>query len=92
MSPANDEGPTVAAVALQESKQVEGLDFQCDGIALQAVLSIEGEEYAGAYIERLHAGMAQPGELAVLMSFLTGDLLYGACVLIEKALEGRHRA
>lgn len=67
-------------------------DFRCDGIAWQAAMSIEGEDYARAYVERLQAGIARPGELAVLMSFLTGELLYGACRLIEKALEGHHHA
>jgi hypothetical protein len=36
--------------------------------------------------------MAHPGELAVLLSFLTGEMLHGACRLIEKALEGRGHA
>ena len=40
-------------------------------MSAQAALTIEGEAYARAYLDRLHADAAQPGELAVLMSFLT---------------------
>lgn len=88
-SPTNDDGPTVAAVAHQE-KQDESRDFECDGIAWQAALRIEGEAYARAYIERLHGGMTQPDELPVLLSFLAGEMLHGACRVIEKALGSVH--
>ena len=91
ITPTSDEGPTVAAVAPQKIEQDESPDFQCDGIAWQAVWSIEGEAYARAYLERLHAGTVRPGELAVLLSFLTGEMLHGACRVIQKALTGvRH--
>ncbi len=82
----NDDGPTVAAVAHQESKQDESFDFDCDGIAWQAALTIEGEDYARAYLDRLRAGISEPGELAVVLSFLAGEMLQGACRVIEKAL------
>lgn len=69
-----------------------------DGAGVSAPVSavaaevIEGEAYAGAWLDRLHAGMAQPGELAALLAFLTGEMLHGACRAIEKALEGRRNA
>jgi hypothetical protein len=51
-----------------------------DGMAEQAVQVIEREAYAAAYLARLHAGMAQPGDLATLLSFLTGAAMYSlAC-------------
>lgn len=88
--PASDEGPTVAAVAPQENKQNEISDFQCDGIALQAALRVEGEDYALAYIARMHEGTSYPDELALVVSFLTGEMLNGACRLIEKTLRSVH--
>jgi len=51
--------------------------------------AIEGAEYARAYLARLQAGMATPDDLAVLMAFLSGEMLAGACRVIEKALGGR---
>lgn len=62
------------------------------GIANQAALAIEGEACARAWLHRLHEGTASPGSLAVLVSFLSGEMLHGACRLIEKVLEGRHHA
>lgn len=85
LTPTSDDGPTVAAVAHQE-KQVESTDFHCDGTAWQASLRIEGEEYARAYISRLQAGISQPDDLATLLSFLSDEMLHGACRVIEKAL------
>ena len=91
IAPTTDEGPTVAAVAPQESKRFDSADFLAIGIAEQAALTIEGESYALAYLDRLHSG-TQPGELAVILAFLHGEMLAGACRVIEKALEGRHHA
>lgn len=59
------------------------------GHADRAERVIEGELYAKGYLERLRAGLAQPGELAALLAYLQGELLHGACRLIEKVLEGR---
>ena len=56
----------------------------------RAALVIEGEAHARAWLDRLQADMAQPGELAALLAYLHGELLHGACKLIEKALRGRH--
>ena len=76
--------------------RVEGIetDNTRDSAALphaqQALKTIEGEEYARAFLDRLQAGGAQPGELAVILSFLTGELLHGACRVIEKTLGVRH--
>jgi hypothetical protein len=67
-------------------------DFRSSGLSEQAVLTIEGEQYAIAYLARLQADAVQPGELAVLMSYLTGEMLHGACRAIEKALQGGHHA
>lgn len=56
-----------------------------------ALLHIEGEAYAQAFIDRLHGGTARPGELAALLTFLGAELMHGACRAIEKALQGgRH--
>ena len=53
---------------------------------------IEGEEYATAYLDRIRAGMAQPGELAVIVAFLHGEMLAGFCRLVQKALEVQRHA
>jgi len=57
-------------------------------VPAQAADVIEGESYASAWLERLHVGTAQPGELAVILSFLTGEMLHGACRVIEKVIGG----
>ena len=88
--PTRDEGPTVAAVAPQESKQDKSPDSRGAPHAGQALRVIEGESYATAYLERLHAGTARPGELAVFLGFLRDDMLAGACRVIEKALGVQH--
>jgi hypothetical protein len=75
-----------------DQETVDSPDFRCDGAAAQAALTVEGEAYARAYLQRLHDDMAQPGELAVLVSFLTGEMLHGACRLLEKALRGGRHA
>lgn len=82
----------VASASRIEEHENRQADFHAPGIAKQAALVIEGEAYARAYLERLQAGMAQPGELATLLAFLHGDMLHGACRVIEKALKGRHHA
>ena len=56
----------------------------------RAALVIEGEAHARAWLDRLQTDMAQPGELAALLAYLHGELLHGACRLIEKSLRGRH--
>ena len=56
----------------------------------QAALIIEGEDYAREYLARLHGGIVETGELAVIISFLTGEMLHGACRLIERALGVPH--
>jgi hypothetical protein len=53
-------------------------------------LAIEGADYAQAYLDRLQHGTAQPGELAVILAFLQGEMLHAACRVIERALGGRH--
>jgi hypothetical protein len=91
-TPNKCEAPGVMAEGFRDQGQDDGADFHATGIADQAALVIEGQAYALAYFERLDRGTAQPGELAVLLSFLAGEMLHGACRVIEKALEGRHHA
>ena len=88
--PTSDDAPAVSAAEAPRAEQNEIPDFQCSGIALQAALRVEGESYAAAYIERLGTGMAQPGDLAGLLAFMSGELMHGFCRHIEKALEARH--
>lgn len=93
MTVPNDEDPAGdTARGFRDQGRDDGADFHASGIADQAAIVIEGEAYALAYLDRLHAGMTQPGELAALLSFLAGEMLHGACRAIEKALEGRHHA
>jgi hypothetical protein len=76
---------------LRDQEQQDTIDFRGNGFAAQAALSIEGEDYAAAYLARLHEGVTRPGELAGLLAFLSGEMLSGACRAIEKALQGvRH--
>ena len=67
-------------------------DFHCTGLAQQATLTITGELIAGSYLDRLRDGTAQPSELSALLCYLRGELLHGACRLIEKTLEGLRHA
>ena len=88
-----NEAPAVAAAqGFRDQTREDEVDFQASGFAKQAALVVEGEAYAAAYLERLQAGTAQPGELALIVEFLRGEMLHGACRAIEKALEGRHHA
>ena len=91
-SPSKDLAPGVMAEGFRDQGQDDGADFHAPGIADQAALVIEGGLYAQAFIDRLQAGIAQPGELAVIVAFLRGEMLHGACRVIEKALEGPHHA
>ncbi|MDP1647978.1 MAG: hypothetical protein Q8M01_07240 [Rubrivivax sp.] len=86
----NDEGPTVATVAPQESKQDESPDFRSAPHAGQALRVIEGEGKAADYLARLHAQQADPDELALIVSMLYGATLRGFCRVIEKALGVHH--
>ena len=68
-------------------------DFDGGAPDEQAALRDEGEEYAREYLARLHGGIAEPGELAVIVVFLRdGPMLEGICSAIERALEGTHHA
>ena len=90
ITPTRDEGPTVSAVAPQESKQFESPDFRCPPHAGQALRVIEGERKAADYLARLHAQQADPDELALTISMLYGAVLRGFCRRIEKALGVHH--
>jgi len=86
----NDKGPTVAAVAPQESKQNENPDSHSTTPSGQALRVIEGESKAAECLARLHAQQASPDELAVTVSMLYGATLRGFCRVLEKALGVRH--
>ena len=86
----NDEGPTVAAVAPQESERNESPKLQAAPLAEQALRVIEGERRAAQYLHRLKAGQADPEELAVIASVLYSATLRGFCRVIEKALRVKH--
>lgn len=80
--------PTPATAITNNATQI----IARNGIAEQAAQRIEGEAYSAAYLQRLQAGTALPGELSVIVAFLQGEMLHGACRLIEKALEGKRHA
>ena len=84
--PGSDEGPTVAAVAPEESKRNENPDCHGAPHAGQALRVIEGEAKAAQYLARLQAQLADPDELALIVSMLYGATLRGFCRAIEKAL------
>ena len=86
----SDEGPTVAAVAPQESKRNESPDSQAAPLSGQALRVIEGESRAAQYLDRLKAEQADPEELALIVSMLYGATLRGFCRAIEKALGVQH--
>lgn len=90
VTPTSDEAQAVAAAQGFRDDQFPSPDFPCCGVSTQAALSIEGEDYAREYLARLHGGIAEPGELAVIVAFLTGEMLHGACRLIERALGVPH--
>ena len=85
-APSRDE----SAQGFREQAHDVSPDFRGEGCARQAAHVIEGEARARVFLARLHDDTAQPGELAALLSGLRGELLHGACRLIEKTLRGRH--
>ena len=74
---------------VSNATEVAGGSVPASSTALEV---IGGEAQARAYLDRLHAEMAQPGELAALLAYLSGEVLHGACRVIEKALEGLNHA
>ncbi len=90
MRRANDEGPTVGAVAPLKSAADESPDFRAVPHSGQALRVIEGECKAAQYLARLQAQQADPDELAVIVSMLYGAMLRGFCRAIEKALGVHH--
>ena len=92
-APTNDEAPAVAAAqGFEKQEQNEHTDFRAAGAANQAALTIAGEHCARSYLDRLRDGTARPGDLAAMLCYLRGELMHGACRLIEKALEGQRNA
>ena len=55
-------------------------------MAGRALKTIEGEQKAAQYLERLQVKLADPDELAVIVSMLYGETLRGFCRVIEKVL------
>ena len=88
--PTSDEGPTVAAVAPQESKQDKSPDYRGAPHAGQALRVIEGEAKAAQYLARLYSQQADTDELAVIVSMLFGAALRGFCRVLAKALGVQH--
>lgn len=75
----------------QEQTTSYSRDFPADALSPQA-LADEGEAYFGEFLNRLHAGQADPAQLAALLSFLSGEMLHGACRAIVTALKGGRHA
>lgn len=90
VTPTSDTADGANVGRVGEQHITNGANFQCSGIPPQAADDMEGEAYARAWLDRLRAGVAQPGELAVILSFITGEMLHGACRLIERAVGVRH--
>lgn len=90
MSPPDMEAPGEVGTEGRAQGIADRADFPCSSMSAQAALTIEGEAYARAYLERLQRGTVSPDDLAVLMAFLQGEMLAGACRVIEKALGVRH--
>ncbi len=88
----NDEAPGVTAEGFEGQGREDNPDSRRLNHAGQAALTIEGEAYARAYLERLQRGTVSPDDLAVLMAYLRGEMLAGACRVIEKALRGGRHA
>jgi hypothetical protein len=89
-TPTSDKADGANVSRVGEQSSGNRTDSQCIGTPSQATEKGEGEAYARAWLERQQAGAAQPGELAVILSFLTGEMLHGACSMIERALGVRH--
>lgn len=90
IAPKNDGGPTVAAVAPQQSKPDRSLDSRVTCHVGQALRVTEGETKAVQYLARLQAQQADPDELALIVSMLYGATLRGFCRVIAKALGVQH--
>lgn len=90
--PHKNESPGLGGSGGLGQEQAQSVSLNCEGtgFANQALLAVEGEEYAQAWLDRLADGTAQPGELAVIVAFLHGEMLHGACRLIEKSIGRRH--
>ena len=90
--PANDEGPTVAAVAPQESTRNESPDSDGARPADQAAPTIPGRGWVSYCTARPHGRIPRPGELAAILVYVRCELVHRFCRAIEKALGGRHHA
>ena len=90
LTPTSDEADGANVGQVEEQNKSERPDFLSCGVSTQAALTIEGEDYARAYLRRLQRGTVSPDDLAVLMAFLHGEMLRGFCRLIEKSLGVHH--
>jgi hypothetical protein len=89
-TPTSETARVASAGRIEVQRTGDSADFRADGITRQAADVIEGEQYARAYLDRLQRGTVSPDDLAVLMSFLLGEMLAGACRAIERALGVHH--
>lgn len=90
----SDKARGANAGQVREQREGTSHDSHAPGATDQALLTLDGQDYARQYMARLRAGSARPGELAMLIAFLhSGPMLEGACRALEKALkEHRHAA
>jgi energy-converting hydrogenase Eha subunit B len=89
-APANDEGPTEAAVAPQRIKQDESPGCRGAQAVGQALRGVEGKRKANEFLTRLYAGQDDPAALALIVGMLYGAAQRGFCRAIVKALGVRH--
>ena len=75
--------PTLEARDISKRQQHDSIGQPRWG---QCTPADEGALYAYAYLERVDAGLAQGSELAVLVQFLTGDMLQSFCDVLHLAL------
>lgn len=86
--PERDEAETTAGTALGfRDYETERTNSLATTPAEQAALTIEGQQYATEFLARVDAGMAQPAELSLMVSWLNGGHLDGFCRAIQKRLE-----
>ena len=88
MRPAKENAPvTVGAARGGEFSKSDSRDFAAAPLSAQALETINGEQAAHDYLERLHAQRVEVDELAASVAMLRDAVsLAGFCRVIEKAL------
>ncbi len=82
-------GSTVQGV--WDQSKVDSLHSEPASTAPQEPPANEADQYAIEYLARVRAGVAEPGELGALISYLVDESLHHACRRIERAMLGaRH--